>query len=58
MRDSFVKAIEYLAASNKDVLLITADLGFSIFDNFKKKFPKQFIITVKKKFIPTNHMWN
>ena len=43
MRDSFIKELTKQAELDKKVVLITADLGFGIFDNFKKKFPNQFI---------------
>ena len=43
MRDSFVHSIESLAKENNDVILITADLGFGIFNKFREKFPKQFL---------------
>ena len=43
MRDAFVKKITDLASLDKDLLLLTADLGFGIFDNFRKLHPNQFI---------------
>lgn len=43
MRDAFVKAITELAEANPTVMLITADLGFGIFDDFSQRFPSQFL---------------
>mgnify|MGYP001196815740 CR=1 FL=1 len=43
MRDEFVNQLETLAAKDPNLILITADLGFGIFDNFTALFPKQFI---------------
>ncbi len=43
MRITFVKTLEKLAEKNKDILLVTGDLGFSVFEDFIKKFPKQYL---------------
>jgi transketolase len=43
MRDSMMKALFELANVNKDVILITGDLGFGVFEDFAKQFPNQFI---------------
>lgn len=43
MRDSFVKALEELAHTNKDLVFITADLGFGVFDKFEEKYPNQYL---------------
>jgi transketolase len=43
MRDAFVQKLELLAENDKDTVLITGDLGFGMFDNFREKFPQQFI---------------
>lgn len=43
MRDTFAKVLTELAENNKDIMLLTADLGFGVLDNFAKKLPKQFI---------------
>jgi transketolase len=43
MRDAMLRALFELANDNKDVLLITGDLGFGLFDGFYDKFPGQFI---------------
>ena len=43
MRFIFVKELINYAKKNKNVYLITSDLGFRAFEDFKKKFPKRFI---------------
>jgi transketolase len=43
MRDHFVKALTEEAEINKNIILITGDLGFGVLNNFADKFPKQYI---------------
>jgi len=43
MRISFINTLTELAAQNKDVMLITGDLGFSVFEDFKERFPDQYL---------------
>lgn len=43
MRDAFVASISELAALDSKVMLLTADLGFGIFDDYSKRFPDQFL---------------
>lgn len=43
MRDNFVIALSELAETNKNVVLITGDLGFGVLDDFARKFPNQYI---------------
>jgi transketolase len=43
MRDTFIQELTMLAASDPDVVLITGDLGFGIFDDFSQRFPDQFL---------------
>lgn len=43
MRDTFVKELLKQADQNKNVMLITGDLGFGIFDEFQERFPSQFL---------------
>lgn len=43
MRDSFITELKKQAENNEKIILITADLGFKIFDDFKQELPKQFI---------------
>tara|TARA_A100001388_G_C28703981_1_gene467638 strand:- start:229 stop:1140 length:912 start_codon:yes stop_codon:yes gene_type:complete len=43
MRDSFITELKKQAEHNEKIILITADLGFKIFDEFKQDLPKQFL---------------
>ena len=43
MRKEFGKLIVELAEKDKDIILITGDIGFMIFDEFREKFPDRFI---------------
>ena len=43
MRDSFIAELQKQAENNEKIVLITADLGFKIFDQFKEIIPNQFI---------------
>lgn len=43
MRDSFVKTLMDIAEKDKNVVLITGDLGFGVLKTFWEKFPDQFI---------------
>ena len=43
MRDSFVKALSIEAEKNKNIVLITGDLGFGVLDEYAKNFPSQYI---------------
>ena len=43
MRDAFNKKITQLAEQDPELLLLTADIGFQVFDEFRKKFGKRFI---------------
>lgn len=43
MRKAFVRKLTELAEKDKDVILLTGDLGFSLFEEFKERFPKQFL---------------
>ena len=42
MRNHLIKKIEEYAKLNKDIVVITADLGYNVLDNFAKTFPNQF----------------
>jgi len=42
MRNATILALTKLANNNKNIILITADLGFGLFEDFAKKFPSQF----------------
>jgi len=43
MRDAFLKGLTELAESDPSVVLITADLGFGVFEDFERRFPKQYL---------------
>ena len=43
MRDNFISQLTSIAKNNKDVILITGDLGFGVLDNFAKEYPNQYI---------------
>ena len=43
MRTALVNRLTKLAEKDKRIWLLTADLGFSVFENFRKKFPDRFI---------------
>jgi transketolase len=42
MRDAFIAELTILAEKDKDVLLLTGDLGFGIFEDFESRFPDQY----------------
>ncbi len=42
MRTAFIKELEKQAEENKNIVVLVGDLGFSVFDNFRKKFPDRF----------------
>ena len=43
MRKTFINTLTELARKDKDIMLLTGDLGFSVFEDFAKEFPGQFI---------------
>jgi len=43
MRTAFVNTLIQLAKKNKDIILLTADLGYSVFEEYMEKFPKQYL---------------
>jgi len=43
MRTTFVNCLFQRAAIDEDIFLITADLGFSVFENFAKTYPDKFL---------------
>ncbi len=43
MRNAFVKELGELAGSDPNVMLLTGDLGFKVFDDFIAKYPQQFL---------------
>lgn len=43
MRNHLINKITELAEEDKNIILITGDLGFGVLESFQKKFPKRFI---------------
>ena len=43
MRDTFVRTLSGITATRPEILLITADLGFGVLNDFIARFPKQFL---------------
>lgn len=43
MRDTFVRALLEHARRQRDILLVTGDLGFGVLDHFRSELPAQFI---------------
>lgn len=43
MRNSLIRFITKEAKANKNLYLLTGDLGFGVFDEFSKEFPHQFV---------------
>ena len=43
MRNAFLAELTALAEKDRDVVLITGDLGFGVFDVFAERFPNQFL---------------
>ena len=39
MRDHFISSLTEIVEDNKNIVLITGDLGFGVLDNFIKKLP-------------------
>jgi transketolase len=43
MRDRFIETLCQLAEADRSIMLITGDLGFKVFDEYRRRFPRQFI---------------
>ena len=43
MRTAFIQTLSELAGNDRDIMLLTADLGFKLFDPFRAAYPKQFV---------------
>ena len=43
MRIAFVNTLQELAKKNKDIMLLTNDLGFSVFEKYIEELPKQYL---------------
>ena len=42
MRDNFINSLIKLAEKDKDIVLLTGDLGFGVFEKFESSFPDQY----------------
>lgn len=42
MRTTFIKTLIELAEKDEKIILLTADMGFGVFEKFKEKFPERF----------------
>ena len=42
MRNAFVAKLTELARINEKIVLLVGDIGFGVFENFKKEFPKRY----------------
>ncbi len=45
MRTAFVRTLSQIMKKHKDVIALTADMGFSVFENMQKEFPGRFFNT-------------
>ena len=43
MKNAFITTLEKLALANQDIFLLTGDLGFNSFENFKELYPDRFL---------------
>ena len=43
MRNAFLDELTNLAEDDPDIVLITGDLGFGVFEEFERRFPRQYI---------------
>lgn len=43
LREIFIKKLTELAGKDKAIMLLNDDTGFNLFEDFEKKFPKQYI---------------
>lgn len=43
MRDRFIQTLSSLAEQDPRIMLITGDLGFAVLDEYRRRFPRQFI---------------
>ena len=42
MRDNFINVLTDLAKNDKEIVLLTGDLGFGVFEKFESSFPDQY----------------
>ncbi len=45
MRTAFVNTLKELARKDERIFLVTADMGFSVFEDFREEFPNRFLNT-------------
>src|SRR3989338_7893881 len=43
MRNTFIRLLTEQASHNRNIMLLTGDLGFSVFEDFAERFPQQFV---------------
>jgi len=43
VRDAFIRTLTEIAAQRPEIMLLTGDLGFGVLNDFKARFPKQFL---------------
>ena len=43
MRDTFIRTLTAMAETRPDLMLLTADLGFAVLDDWISRFPRQFL---------------
>ena len=43
MRDALMKSLFMLAEKDSNIMLLTGDLGYGVFEEFEKKYPKQYL---------------
>lgn len=43
MRDVFIKKLSEICETNPNIILLTGDLGFGVLNDFRERFPKQFL---------------
>lgn len=43
MRDTFINELTKIASNDPNIILLTGDLGFGVFEEFRELFPKQFL---------------
>lgn len=43
MRNAFIETLEKEVKANPNIIVLTGDLGYTVFDQFKIRYPKQFI---------------
>ncbi len=45
MKEAYINTLTKLMRSHKDIITVTADMGFSVYENLQKEFPKRFYNT-------------